>query len=69
MKLKNDRFILLEREHNLSPEQRQQMQSWFDLHPKLAMAYEAKENFHNLSSCSNKAEAQEYARAWMRSLP
>jgi transposase len=69
LKLKNDRFILLEREHNLSPEQRQQMQSWFDLHPELAMAYEAKENFHNLYSCSNKAEAQEYARAWMRSLP
>jgi len=69
LKLKDDRFILLEREHNLSLDQREKMQSWFDLHPELAMAYEAKENFHNIYCCRNKAEAQEFARVWMRSLP
>lgn len=69
LKLKDDRFILLERERDLSPEQHEKMQFWFDLHPELATSYYDKENFHDMYSCDNKAEAQEFARAWMRSLP
>ncbi|MAG68330.1 MAG: ISL3 family transposase [Pseudomonadales bacterium] len=69
IKLKDDRFILLEREHNLSPDQREKMQHWFELHPELELAYRAKESFHEIYTCGSKAEAQEFARAWVRSLP
>jgi transposase len=69
LKLKDDRFILLEREHNLLPEQREKMLCWFELHPELELAYRAKESFHEIYTCNSKTEAQEFARAWMRSLP
>ncbi|MCV5520031.1 transposase, partial [Escherichia coli] len=42
---------------------------WFELHPELELAYRAKESFHEIYTCGSKAEAQEFARAWVRSLP
>lgn len=69
LKLKGDRFILLEREHNLLPEQREKMLCWFELHPELELAYRAKESFHEIYTCDSKTEAQEFARAWVRSIP
>lgn len=69
LKLKDDRFILLERERRLTPTDKDKMQAWFGLHPQLAQAYRAKESFFDIYECKDKAEAQERALAWKSSIP
>jgi len=69
LKLKDDRFILLEREGRLSTDEHDKMLEWFDLHPELELAYRMKESFHEIYNCGDKEDAQAFARAWLDSLP
>ncbi len=69
LKLKDDRFILLEREGRLSTDEHDKMLEWFELHPELELAYRMKESFHEIYNCGDKEDAQAFARAWLDSLP
>lgn len=69
IKLKDDRFILLEREKTLTDEERNKMAEWFELYPELALAYRIKESFHEIYNCRDKADAKQFAQAWIDSLP
>lgn len=69
LKLKDDRFILLEREGRLSTDEHAKMLEWFELHPELELAYRMKESFHEIYNCGDKEDAQAFARAWLDSLP
>src|SRR5690606_27201163 len=69
LKLKDDRFILLEREGRLSTDEHDKMLEWFELHPELELAYRMKESFHEIYNCVDKEDAQAFARAWLDSLP
>lgn len=69
LKLKDDRFILLEREGRLSTDEHDKMLEWFELHPELELAYRMKESFHEMYNCGDKEDAQAFARAWLDSLP
>lgn len=68
LKLKDDRFILLSRWHNLTESQREKLEQWTALFPALGAAYEAKEAFHDIYRHTNKADAMKAAAAWEQSI-
>jgi transposase len=63
-RLVKDRFLLLKRGRNLSPEQRLIMQTWTHHFPDLAAAYEAKEAFYAVYDCPNRRAAEAAFDAW-----
>lgn len=67
-RLVKDRFLLLKRGHNLSPEQRMIMQTWTHHFPDLAAAYEAKEAFYAIYDSPDRATAEAAFDAWEGSL-
>lgn len=64
IKLKDDRFVLLSREANLTDEQRAKLEKWTSQYPELGAAYWAKEAFHAIYSHPDKKDAQQAAREW-----
>lgn len=64
LKLKDDRFILLARRHNLSVGQLDTLARWTHEFPDLGAAYEAKELFHGIYGHRNKADAMKAAKHW-----
>jgi transposase len=69
LKLKDDLFVLLEREGRLTTDEHNKMLEWFELHPELELAYRIKESFHEIYNCSDKEDAQAFAQVWLDSLP
>lgn len=67
-RLVKDRFLLLKRGRNLSPEQRLVMQTWTHHFPDLAAAYEAKEAFYDVYDSLDRRTAEARYGAWERSL-
>jgi transposase len=63
-RLVKDRFLLLKRGHNLSPEQRMVMQTWTHHFPDLAAAYEAKEAFYAIYDSPDRATAEVAFDTW-----
>lgn len=69
LKLKDDWFVLLAREHNLSDAQRLNLLAWEAQFPLLGAAYRAKEAFHEIYACETRSEAERTAKAWKDSIP
>jgi len=68
LKMKNDRFVLLKREAGLIDEERQKMEKWFALFPRLKLAYEAKERLFGIYDQTNRAAAEAEANKWIDNL-
>ena len=68
IKLKDDRFVLLSRFHNLDDSDKQKLTDWCDQFPDLAAAYLAKEGFHDIYRHAKKDDAKKAAKEWDESL-
>lgn len=68
IKLKDDRFVLLSRQHNLNDKAREKLTDWIAQYPILGTAYAAKEAFHDIYRHTSKADAQKAAEDWERSI-
>lgn len=68
LKLKDDRFILLSRRHNLTERQLEKLEYWSSEFPALGAAYNAKEAFHDIYSHKSKGDAMKAAEAWEASI-
>ena len=68
IKMKNERFVLLKRLHELTDGEKEKLQAWSKLYPALALAYEAKEGFYAIYDQPNRKAAEAEARAWLTRL-
>ena len=68
LKLKDERFILLTREANLSEKQRELLDDWSAQFPQLGEAYWAKETFHDLYEHGSREDAEKAAQEWLDTL-
>lgn len=64
IKLKNERFVLLKRNHSLSDEEKEKLRTWSALFPTLGAAYDLKEAFYAIYDQPTRALAEKEARAW-----
>ncbi len=64
LKLKDDRFVLLSRKHNLSAQGLEKLEMWTEMFPALGAAYAAKEAFHNIYEHGSRVDAQKAAEEW-----
>lgn len=67
-KLMHDRFILLRRNKDLKPEQRETLALWSQMFPTLATAYKLKEDFYDLWLIERKADAIAAYEEWRNSI-
>jgi transposase len=67
--LMHDRFVLLRREADLKPEQRQKLESWAKVFPLLGEAHRVKEGFFRIYDHTTRAEAEAAFVAWEKSIP
>jgi transposase len=68
IKMKNERFVLLKRLHDLTDEERGKLQTWCELYPALGAAHEAKESFFAIYDQPDRKSAEDAAHAWEGSL-
>ncbi|MDD5366437.1 MAG: ISL3 family transposase [Gallionellaceae bacterium] len=68
IKLKDDRFVLLSREHNLSDNERAKLEKWTEMFPALGAAYKTKEAFHDIYCHQSKDDAMKAAQEWLQSV-
>ncbi|MCX8515197.1 MAG: ISL3 family transposase [Burkholderiales bacterium] len=69
MQLKNDRYLLLKRNYQLTPKEKLSIASWFEKHKILSMAYKLKEKFYDIWKCRTKKEAEEEFIKWRKQIP
>lgn len=69
LKLKDDRFLLLAREADLSDKQRDLLAYWSSEFPQIGEAYRTKEAFHALYEHNSRADAEKAAKDWKDSIP
>ncbi|MCE2706865.1 MAG: ISL3 family transposase [Proteobacteria bacterium] len=69
IQLKNDRFILLKRNHQLTQIEKISINSWFARHKILGEAYELKEGFYNIWKCQTKKDAEHAYTEWKNKIP
>ena len=65
----HDRFLLLRRAHDLTPEEQFVLESWTENMPLLGQAYTLKEGFYKIWDAPTKQEAYTRYFAWMESIP
>lgn len=68
LKLRDDRFVLLQRAHRATPSDQAIMEDWFAQFPVLGMAYDAKEAFYQIYEQPNRQKAEAEARKWVNRL-
>ncbi len=68
LKLKDDRFVLLSRKHNLDDKGLAKLERWTEMFPALGAAYAAKEAFHDIYNLANRVDAQKAAEEWAASV-
>lgn len=64
-----NRFLLLTRRFELTVEQREQLQRWFNRVPALKQAYDLKEEVYDIWRLSERAEAEKRYDAWLKKIP
>lgn len=69
LKMKNERFVLLKRKKELTPEEIAKTKKWFGLFPELGLAYDAKEAFFDIYDYPSRAAAEDAAAKWASALP
>lgn len=68
VKMMHDRFVLLRREADLKPEQREKLEAWVKVYPALGEAHRLKETFYGIWDIPQKADAQKAYREWELSI-
>ena len=69
IKLKNERFVLLKRHHDLSEREEEKLQRWVQQFPDLGDAFNAKEGFFDIYEQPTRAAAERAARQWITRIP
>ena len=69
LQLKNDRYILLKRNFQLTPMEQFTLECWTGQFPLLGQAYQMKEGFYNIWSNRTKAEAELAYDTWFKQIP
>lgn len=69
IKLKDERFVMLKRNHNLSDDEKTKLEEWGGLFPALLTAYKVKEQFFGIYDHSCKVDAEVAAREWEKQIP
>lgn len=69
IKLKDDRFLLLSRLHNLNQQEYETVKGWIEGFPKLGAAYALKEGFFSIWEARSRAEAEQLYAAWKANIP
>lgn len=67
--LKNERYVLLKRQHDLTIQETINMEAWTKSFPILGMAYELKEAFYDIWDIQDKDTAKVILDAWIKSIP
>ena len=67
--LKNERYVLLKRRHDLTSHETINMEAWTKLFPIIGEAYELKEAFCSVWDIEDKNTAKLALEAWVRSIP
>ena len=65
LKLKDERFLLLKRQHDLKPEAMQQLDAWFIRFPQLNRAHALKEGFLSIWDARSRADAEARFKTWL----
>lgn len=69
LKLKNERFVLLKRHHDLTEADKKNLVKWTELFPDLGVAYSLKERFFDVYTASDRGTAERIAEEWLQSIP
>ena len=69
LKLKDDRFLLLSRLHDLNQQQCETVKGWIEGFPRLGAAYDLKEGFFSIWDAQSRAEAEQRYAAWQVNIP
>lgn len=70
LKLKDERFLLLKRQHDLKPEQFERLRAWFEKFPLLSEAHALKEGFLSIwDENKTRAGAQQAWLKWQSNVP
>lgn len=69
LKLKDDRFILLKRLHNLTSKEYETLKGWIDGFPMLGQAHALKEGFFAIWDAQNRADAEAAYDKWRDTVP
>ncbi len=64
LKLKDERFLLLKRQHDLPPADMQRMLAWFEQFPKLGEAHALKEGFLSIWDENTRSGAETACERW-----
>jgi transposase len=64
-----NRFLLLKRRFELTEEQNEQLQRWFERVPELKQAYELKEEIYDIWRLSERTEAEKRYDTWLTKIP
>lgn len=65
LKLKDERFLLLKRQHDLKPEQFERLRTWFEKFPPLSEAHALKEGFLSIwDESKTRADAEQAWQKW-----
>ena len=67
--LKNERYVLLKRRHDLTVHEAISMEAWTKSYPILGEAYELKEAFYSIWDIKSKQTAKVVLEAWGKSIP
>lgn len=69
LKLKDERFLLLKRQHDLDGKAMAQLLGWFDQFPQLGEAHALKEGFLSIWDQSSRAGAEAACERWRANIP
>jgi len=69
LKLKDERFLLLKRQRDLSPEAMQRMQAWFRQFPLLGEAHVLKEGYLSVWDHDTRPAAEAAYTTWLKKVP
>lgn len=69
LKLKDDRFLLLSRLHDLKSHQYETVKGWIEGFPRLGAAYALKEGFFSIWDAQSRIEAEQNYEAWKANIP
>ena len=69
LRLKQDKFVLKTRAHNLADWQRAKLDTWRADFPEIGMAYDTKEAYYRIYDAGSRQEAKLRFDIWRTSLP
>ncbi len=69
LKLKQDKYVLKTRAHNLSDWQREKLDSWRELFPPIGVVYDLKEAYYRIYDAKSRQEAKLRFDTWLKSIP